>query len=68
MDHIKAMVYCLGCVGEYNEDNEFRTRRAFDKFHQPHWIAWDDRPGACPPFCSESPLPFAPGLEPYSTE
>jgi len=68
IDNVEAMKYCLGYVADYPEDGEFRTRRAFDKFGQPHWIAWDDKEDSCPRFCSESPYPFTPGLEPYSTE
>lgn len=69
MDAIEAMIYCIHFVDENPTDGEFHSQTAFDKFGDPHWVAWSVKDGedAIPRLCSGSPTPFAKSLEPYRT-
>ena len=69
MTAIEAIIYCIGFVESSVVDGEYHSQVVYDKNGMPHWIAWDAKLlwDASPKFCSESSMPFAASLEPFST-
>jgi hypothetical protein len=67
MTAIEAMIYCLGFVSDVAVDGYFESCPVFDRYGEPHWIAWREDKGesATPELCGETHWPFSRRLEPY---